>query len=113
MDSEFSGALSECLAVERWHEVRDDRAASAGSWHADGGVNAAVTVDGHGRETEGGAKRSRPRYRLLLRAPFAVDLLTRFIWRGAILTVLGVERDPLLRDRQSVRVEARGGGVGA
>ena len=106
MVDELSGALSERVAVEAWTEGRDDAGAAVGSWAAQGFAWAAVVPEGGGG-VEGGARRSRRRWRVTLRAPLAVQLTSRLIWRNSILAVLAVENDPRLPDRVVLRCEAR------
>lgn len=105
---ELSGALTQRVAIEAWVDVRDDAGASAGTWQARGAVYAAVVPDGGSGAVEGGARRSRRRWRVILRAPVDVGLTSRLIWDGRYLAVLAVERDPGLPDRVLLRCEERG-----
>lgn len=112
MVDELSGALSERVAVEVWTEGRDDAGAAVGHWAAQGFAWAAVVPEGGGGlegGVEGAARRSRRRWRVTLRAPLAVQLTSRLIWRNSILVVLAVENDPRLPDRVVLRCEAREG----
>lgn len=106
MADELAGLLVERVVIEDWLDVRDDAAASAGHWQARGSAFAAIVPDGGGA-IEGEARRSRRRWRVVLRAPVVVALTSRLIWQGRILAVLAVEDDPRQRDRVVLRCEVR------
>lgn len=106
MDEDLAGALRERVAIEAWIDVRDNSGAAAGYWQARGSVFAAISPDGGGA-VEGEARRSRRRWRVVLRRPIDVRLTSRLIWASQILAVLAVESDPRQPDRVVVRCEAR------
>ena len=106
MDAELSGALKERVAIETFVDLRDAAGAGIGHWAPAGSAWAAVIPDGAGGP-EGEARRSRRRWRVVLRAPAAVGLTSRLVWRGQWLTVLSVADDPRAPDRIELRCEAR------
>ena len=106
-DDELAGALVERVAIEDWISARDDAGLDAGHWAARGAAFAAVLPDGGGGSSEGEARRTRRRWRVVLRAPSGVGLASRLVWQGLYLAVLAVESDPRRRDRVELRCEAR------
>lgn len=102
--ADFAGALSERVIIEQWLAARDEAAADVGGWGAAEAVAAAVLADGGGA-VEGEARRTRRRWRVVLRAGPRVGLTSRLLWRGRVLRVLAVEEDPALPDRLTLRVE--------
>lgn len=107
MADELAGTLNERVTLEHWLVGQDDAGTDAGAWQRGGDHAAAVLPDGDGRGRDGEARRQQPRWRLVLRAPLAVTLTSRFVWRGTVLTVLAVDHDPRRPDRLTVRTEAR------
>ena len=101
---DFAGALRERVIIEPWLAARDTAGAEVGSWGPGETVNAAVNADGGGA-VEGEARRSRRRWRVVVRAGPAVGLTSRLRWRERVLKVLAVEDDPALPDRLTLRVE--------
>jgi head-tail adaptor len=111
MTEEWAGTLVERVAIERFVDDRDDAGASVGQWQGAGAAWAAIVPDGRGG-AEGEARRTRPRWRVTMRAPVggsAVGLTSRLVWRGQWLAVLAVETDPRRPDRVTLRCEARAG----
>lgn len=106
MGEDFAGALSERVGLESWVEARDDAGGVAGYWRAEGVVFASVVPDGRGG-SEGEARRSRRRWRVVLRTPVEVRLTSRLLWDAQVLAVLAVETDPQAPERVVVRCEAR------
>jgi head-tail adaptor len=105
-DDELAGALVERVAIEDWIAARDDAGLDAGHWAARGAAFAAVLPDGGG-SSEGEARRTRRRWRVVLRAPSGVGLASRLVWQGQYLAVLAVESDPRRPGRVELRCEAR------
>ncbi|KPF78404.1 hypothetical protein IP88_03900 [alpha proteobacterium AAP81b] len=103
---EFAGSLGERVTIEHWVEARDDAGAAVGEWRPGARVAAAVAPEGGGA-VEGEARRSRRRWRVVVRAGVEVGLVSRLSWRGRELRVLAVEDDPALPDRRLVRAEER------
>lgn len=99
--AEFAGSLGERVVIEHW--VASD---AAGVWRPGGKVAASVAPEGGGA-VDGEARRSRRRWRVVLRAGVEVGLASRLWWRGVELRVLAVEDDPALPDRRVVRAEER------
>ncbi len=108
MAEEMAGTLGERVILESWRTAQDEAGDDAGDWQRVGEFAAAVVPDGDGRARDGETRRQRPGWRLTLRAPLAVTLTSRFVWRGTVLTVLSVATDPRRADRVTVRCEARG-----
>ncbi len=106
MADELAGTLNARVAIESWVAARDDAGADTGHWQHDGPAWAAIVPDGGGG-IAGEARRSRRRWLVTLRAPFAVSLTSRLIWNGDILNVLAVETDPRQLDRIRLRCEVR------
>ncbi|GGD98757.1 hypothetical protein GCM10011529_01060 [Polymorphobacter glacialis] len=104
---ELSGALVERVGVEAWVDGRGDAGEVAGFWQPGVTVFAAVVPDPGGGASEGGARRSRRRWRVTLRAPVAVSLTSQLRWRSEVLAVLAVESDPRRSDRVVLRCEVR------
>lgn len=105
MADEFAGTLMERVAIETWVAGRDAYGADAGHWQASGAAAAAVTPDTRGAAVAGEARRSSRRWRVALRAPPAMTLLSRLIWQGRVLAVLAVETDPRQPERQLLMCE--------
>lgn len=106
MADEFAGALCERVVIEAWVPARDDAGADVGHWQAGPERLAAIEPDGAGRG-DGEARRSRRRWRVMLRQPVTVGLTSRLRWEDQLLAVLAVEPDPRWRDRVVLRCEAR------
>lgn len=106
MDTELSGALNERVGIETFVDARDAAGACVGHWAAAGSAWAVVAPDGAGG-AEGEARRSRRRWRVVLRAPADVGLTSRLVWRGQWLSVLSVLDDPRRPDRVELRCEVR------
>jgi len=106
MADELTGTLTERVAIEHFVDSRDASGASAGRWQVATSAWAAIVPDGQGG-SDGEARRSARRWRVTLRAPTRVGLLSRLIWRGEWLAVLAVETDPRTPDRVTLRCEAR------
>jgi head-tail adaptor len=106
MADELTGTLTERVAIEHFVDSRDASGASNGHWQAAASAWAAVVPDGPAGRSDA-ALRSTRRWRVTLRAPSPVGLLSRLIWRGEWLAVLAVEADPRLPDRVTLRCEAR------
>ncbi len=106
MDMELSGAMKERVAIEAFVDQRDAAGATIGQWLPAGSAWAAVVPDGAGGP-EGEARRSRRRWRVTLRAPVAVGMTSRLVWRGQWLAVLSVDSDPRRPDRIELRCEVR------
>ena len=106
MADELTGTLTERVAIEHFVDSRDASGASVGNWQPAASAWAAVVPDGHGGGA-GEARRSARRWRVTLRAPSSVGLISRLIWRGEWLSVLAVEADPRMPDRVTLRCEAR------
>jgi head-tail adaptor len=105
MVEEFAGTLSERVAIEAWVPGRDAYGAEAGYWQGRGAAAAAVVADARGVPVVGEARRSGRRWRVGLRAPPALDLLSRLIWQGRVLRVLSVDTDPRHPERQTLVCE--------
>jgi|APFEC2959095136_1045048.scaffolds.fasta_scaffold00092_17 head-tail adaptor len=106
METELSGALKERVAIETFVDARDAAGASVGFWAAAGSAWALVSPDGAGG-AEGEARRSRRRWRVILRAPVRIGLTSRLVWRGQWLSVLSVLDDPRRPDRVELRCEVQ------
>jgi head-tail adaptor len=106
MGEELSGALTERVGIERFVDLRDAAGATIGHWAPVGSAWAAIAADGSGGG-DGEAQRTRRRWRVTLRAPAAVGLTSRLVWRGQWLAVLSVADDPRQPDRIELRCEAR------
>lgn len=106
MNSELSGALTERVGIETFVDARDAAGACIGHWVAAGSAWAIVAADGAGG-VEGEARRSRRRWRVTLRAPVAVGMTSRLVWRGQWLSVLSIDDDPRRPDRVELRCEVR------
>jgi head-tail adaptor len=106
MADELTGTLTERVAIEHFVDSRDASGASTGNWQPAASAWAAIVPDGQGG-SEGETRRSARRWRVMLRAPTPVGLLSRLIWRGEWLAVLAVEADPRTPDRVTLRCEAR------
>lgn len=110
MAEELSGTLIERVAIERFVDLRDDAGATIGHWASAGSAWAAITPDSSGNAApvfDGEARRTRRRWRVTLRAPAAVGLTSRLVWRGQWLAVLSVADDPRRPDRVELRCEVR------
>jgi head-tail adaptor len=107
MSDEFAGTLAERVAIETWVAARDATGADAGHWQASGAAAAAIVPDARGAASAGEARRSGRRWRVAMRAPAAVGLLSRLIWQGRVLAVLAVETDPRRPERQLCVCEER------
>jgi head-tail adaptor len=105
MVDEFAGTLSERVAIEAWVPGRDAYGAEAGHWQLRGAAAAAVAPDTRGAAVGGEARRSGRRWRVGLRAPPRLDLMSRLIWQGRVLRVLAVDSDPRQPDRQQLVCE--------
>ena len=105
MADEFAGTLTERVAIEAWVPGRDAYGAEAGHWQARGAAAAAVAPDARGAAVAGEARRAGRRWRVGLRAPPVVDLLSRLVWQGRVLRVLAVDSDPRHPERQTLVCE--------
>ncbi len=105
MAEEFAGTLSERVAIEAWVPGRDAYGADAGYWQGRGAAAAAVVPDARGPAVAGDARRSGRRWRVGLRVPPALDLLSRLVWQGRVLKVLAIETDPRHPERQTLVCE--------
>jgi len=109
--TELAGHLRERVTLEDWVSARDEVGADAGQWALSGSFAAAVEAERgslRDRQADGEALRSVSRWRVTLRAPVDVRLTTRLWWRGERLTVLAVERDPLLAEMLVLRCRSAG-----
>lgn len=107
MADELAGLLRERVVVEHWREARDAAGSDAGAWEGAGPAWAAIVPDGAGEPVLGAARRSGQGWRVTLRADARLGLASRLWWRGEVLSVRAVERDPRLPDRVVLR--CRGG----
>lgn len=96
--SGFAGRLRERVTVLRAATTRDAIGAATGDWEEIGTMWAAVSPAGSGPVEAGGARAAMPVWRVELRAG---DLAVgdRIGWRGRVLTVRGLTRDPATPDR--------------
>lgn len=91
---ELAGRLRERVRVERWVGGPDLSGGEVGSWVAGESVWAEVVSGGFGAATEAERVAKHPRYRLRMRREARADLRCRLRWRGRVLAVLSVARDP-------------------
>jgi head-tail adaptor len=105
MADEFAGTLNERVAIETWVPGRDAYGGDAGQWRLDGAAAAAVVPDARGPAVAGEARRSGRRWRLALRSPPVLGLMSRLIWQGRVLKVIAVESDPRRPGHQSLLCE--------
>lgn len=103
MGAELAGLLRERVVIEHWQAARDDAGADAGSWQVAGPAWAAIMPDAAGEAVAGEARRSGPDWRVTLRADARIGLTSRLWWRGEVLTVRAVTRDPRTPDRLVLR----------
>ncbi len=92
--AEVAGALRERVVVERWAGDSDDAGGEVGAWGAGESAWAEVAAKGFGALAEAERVTSRPRYRVRMRREAQADLRCRLRWRGRVLSVLSVARDP-------------------
>ena len=111
MSAEWSGALTERVRLEHWVAAPepgpDAAGGDAGQWRAAATLWASIVADGQGAPRDGEARRQRRRWLVGLRDPVTVTLQSRLVWRGTVLTVRAIDRDPTVPGRVRVRTEDR------
>ncbi len=95
--SGFAGTLGERVTIEARGPERDATGGALGAWSAIATVWAGVTPDG----IDPAEGRARPRWRVAMRER-AVSVEERLVWRGRVLAIDGVARDPRTPDRMTL-----------
>jgi head-tail adaptor len=106
---ELAGRLGEAVQIERWQSLHDAAGDDVGAWVMVRRGHAEIRPDGPLSPAVGGeAARSRRRWRVLLRDAGDLGLDVRLRWRGTILAVLAMGRDPVSPGLVSLLCEGNG-----
>lgn len=106
---ELAGRLNQAVLIERWQPARDGAGDDVGAWVTVRRAHAEIRPDGALLPASGGeAARSGRRWRVLLRDTDDLGLDVRLRWRGAVLAVLAVGRDPGAPGQGQLLCEGRG-----
>jgi head-tail adaptor len=104
--NEVAGALSERVALERRVRAADGAGGFVESWVSVETLWAGLELVRPGPEVEAERLRRAGRYRVTLRDRADLTFDVRLVWRGVVLGVLGVTRDPARPGFAEVLVEA-------
>jgi head-tail adaptor len=105
--NEIAGLLSERVALERRVRVGDGAGGFVESWVAVDTLWAGLAVVRPGPDVEAERLRRASRYRVTVRDRADLTFDVRLRWRGVVLGVLGVTRDPGVPGFAELLVEAR------
>ena len=103
--AEFAGSLRERITLERPLAERLETGVRESGWEPFGTCLAAVTLEGAGPESEGMALSAMPRFRVVIRSREGVEVDQRLRWRGRLLMIRQVLRNPCLPDRITLKCE--------
>ena len=103
--SEFAGALSERIIIERAVGARTAMGVQQSEWQQVCRCLASVELEGAGAESEAQALSAMPKYRVTIRKRDGVAIDQRISWRGRVLMVRQALDDPRKRDRIVMRCE--------
>jgi SPP1 family predicted phage head-tail adaptor len=105
VSGEFAGRLRERVIIEADAGLRGPGGLPAGQWRVVANVAAAVMPLASAREAEAMALSANPRFRVVIRAHDEVMPGQRLHWRGRILRLMAVTRDPRTPEAMELTVE--------
>jgi head-tail adaptor len=103
--SEFAGALSERITIERPVTSRTPAGLQEAGWETLLSCFAAISAEGAGPEAEAMALSAMPRFRVVIRQREGIAVDQRVRWGARVMMIRQYLYDPRARDRLTLRCE--------